>query len=141
GRGGRRLRGVGRVAGAGLRVGVGMAPILPGLSDRPHQIEAVVRAARDAGASHVWSGVLHLRDGTRQHFLDTLERYWPELLPRYLADYRTGPYLTSEKTAPVQRTVSGMVARFGLGSERREVLTPPPAPPAPRQLCLLAGWT
>ena len=42
-----RLRAVERLAAAGLRVGVGMAPILPGLTDRPEQLEQVVRAARD----------------------------------------------------------------------------------------------
>jgi len=134
-----RLRAVERLSAAGLRVGVGMAPILPGLSDRPDQIEAVVTAARDAGASHLWSGMLHLRDGTRQHFLDTLERYRPELLPRYLADYRAGPYLNAHKTQPVQRTVSGLASRLGLGSELREFLTPSPAPPPPEQLSLLAS--
>src|SRR5262252_1091954 len=134
-----RFRAVERLSAAGLRVGVGMAPILPGLSDRPDQIEAVVIAARDAGASHVWSGMLHLRDGTRQHFLDTLGRYWPELLPRYLADYRTGPYLSAEKTRPVQSAVSELVSRVGLGSVHREFLTPPPAQPEPQQLSLLAS--
>jgi DNA repair photolyase len=134
-----RLRAIERLSAAGLRVGVGMAPILPGLSDRPEQLEAVVRAARDAGASHVWSGVLHLRDGTRQHFLDVLERHWPELLPRYLADYRTGPYLKPEKTTPVTRSVSGMVERLGMGGRPRHLLSPPPAPPEPEQLTLLAG--
>src|SRR5256884_1916307 len=64
-----RLRAVERLAAAGIRVGVGMAPILPGLSDRPEQLEAVVRAAREAGASSLWAGALHLRAGTRQHFL------------------------------------------------------------------------
>jgi DNA repair photolyase len=134
-----RLRAVERLSAAGLRVGVGMAPILPGLSDRPEQIEAVVIAARDAGASHLWSGMLHLRDGTRQHFLDTLGRYWPELLPRYLAEYRSGPYLSAEKTRPVQSAVSELVSRAGLGSVRREFLAPPPAPPEPQQLSLLAS--
>ena len=134
-----RLRAVERLAAAGLRVGVGMAPILPGLSDRPEQLEAVVRAARDAGASHVWSGLLHLRDGTRQHFLAVLERHWPELLPRYLADYRRGPYLQTEKTTPVTRSVSDMVERLGMGNRPRYLLSPPPAPPEPQQLSLLAG--
>jgi DNA repair photolyase len=134
-----RLRAIERLSAAGIRVGVGMAPILPGLSDRPEQLEAVVRAARDAGASHVWSGVLHLRDGTRQHFLNVLERHWPELLPRYLADYRTGPYLKPEKTTPVTRSVSGMVERLGMGGRPRHLLSPPPAPPEPQQLTLLAG--
>jgi DNA repair photolyase len=137
-----RLRAIEKLAAAGLRVGVGMAPILPGLSDRPEQLEAVVRAARDAGASSLWTGVLHLRDGTRQHFLGTLERYWPELLPRYLADYRAGAYLLADRTPPVGRTVSALAGRLGLRGRDREYLSPPPAPPAPpepHQLSLLAG--
>ena len=137
-----RLRAIERLAAAGIRVGVGMAPVLPGLSDRPEQLEAVVRAARDAGASSIWAGVLHLRDGTREHFLRTLERHWPELLPQYLADYRTGPYLKAERTAPVQHLVSSLVSRHRLGGRSREHLAPPPAPPpppAPQQLSLLAG--
>ena len=137
-----RLRAVERLAAAGIRVGVGMAPILPGLSDRPEQLEAVVRAAREAGASSLWAGVLHLRDGTRQHFLQTLERHWPELLPRYLAEYRTGPYLEAERTSPVQRLVSDLAARHDLRGRTREYLSPPPAPPvppAPQQLSLLAS--
>jgi len=134
-----RLRAVERLAAAGIRVGVGMAPILPGLSDRPEQLEAVVRAAREAGASSLWAGVLHLRDGTRQHFLQTLERHWPELLPRYLAEYRTGPYLEAERTSPVQRLVSDLAARHDIRGRTREYLSPPPAPPVPQQLSLLAS--
>jgi DNA repair photolyase len=134
-----RLRAIERLAAAGLRVGVGMAPILPGLSDRPEQLEQVVRAARDAGAGSVWTGVLHLRPGTREHFLETLERHWPELLPRYLADYRTGPYLKPDRTPPVGPAVRRMVGDLGLGDGQRRYLSPPPAPPEPQQLSLLAS--
>ncbi|HEY4027205.1 MAG TPA: radical SAM protein [Candidatus Dormibacteraeota bacterium] len=134
-----RLRAIERLAAAGIRVGVGMAPILPGLSDRPEQLEAVVRAARDAGATHVWSNVLYLRDGTRQHFLEVLRQHWPELLPRYLADYRGGAYLKPEKTAPVTRSVAALAGELGVNARARALLAPPPAPPAPQQLSLLAS--
>ncbi len=134
-----RLRAIERLAAAGLRVGVGMAPILPGLSDRPEQLEQVVRAARDAGASSVWTGVLHLRDGTREHFLRTLQQHWPELLPRYLADYRTGPYLKPDGTPPVGPAVRRLAEDLGLGDGGRRYLSPPPAPPEPQQLSLLAS--
>jgi DNA repair photolyase len=134
-----RLRAVERLAAAGVRVGVGMAPILPGLTDRPEQLEAVVRAARAAGAGHIWSGMLHLRDGTRQHFLRVLERHWPELLPQYLADYRTGAYLVPGRAAPVTRSVSALAGQLGVDARARALLTPPPAPPQPEQLSLLAS--
>jgi DNA repair photolyase len=134
-----RLRALERLAAAGIRVGVGMAPILPGLSDQPEQLEAVVRAARDAGAAQVWTSLLHLRDGTRQHFLGTLARHWPELLPRYLEDYRRGAYLPDGKTRPVRKTVADLVSELGLGGRPREYLRPPPKPPEPEQLSLLAS--
>jgi DNA repair photolyase len=134
-----RLRALERLAAAGLRVGVGMAPILPGLSDQPEKLEAVVRAARAAGACYVWAGVLHLRPGVREHFLATLERHWPELLPEYLAAYRTGPYLKPSHTAPITGAVSGLSRRLGVGSDPGLRLAPPPSPPPPVQLTLLAG--
>ncbi len=61
----RRLRAIEKLVEAGIDVGVGMAPILPGLSDRPDRLEAVVKAARAAGATGLWASMLHLKDGTR----------------------------------------------------------------------------
>src|ERR1700674_3155805 len=72
-----RLRAIEKLVAAGIDVGVGMAPILPGLSDRPDQLEAVVKAARAAGATGLWAGLLHLKDGTREHFMSVLARHWP----------------------------------------------------------------
>ena len=73
-----RLEAIRRLAEAGVEVGVGIAPILPGLSDDPRQLEAVVRAARAAGARGIWASVVHLRPGVREHFLEALARDWPE---------------------------------------------------------------
>ncbi|MDQ6793636.1 MAG: radical SAM protein [Chloroflexota bacterium] len=56
-----RLRALRTLVEAGLDVGVGMAPILPGLSDKPELMADVVRAARDAGATGVWANLLYLR--------------------------------------------------------------------------------
>src|SRR3954464_9192182 len=78
-----RLRALEALVGAGIKVGVGMAPILPGISDRPEQLREVVRAARAAGATGVWTNVLFLRPGTREHFLEHLAEDWPEQLAEY----------------------------------------------------------
>ena len=72
-----RLKAVKALADAGIRAGVGMAPILPGISDRPEQIAEVVRSAREAGACGIWTNVLFLRPGTREHFMANLQRDWP----------------------------------------------------------------
>ena len=89
---GQRLRALKTLVDAGVKAGVGMAPILPGLSDRPEQLAEVVKAARDAGATHVWCNVLFLRPGTREHFLGALAEDWPELLPMYEQLYARGAY-------------------------------------------------
>src|SRR5205085_768830 len=69
-----RLRALKTLVDAGVKASVGMAPILPGISDRPEQLAEVVRAAREAGACGVWANLLFLRPGTREHFLEHLAR-------------------------------------------------------------------
>jgi DNA repair photolyase len=123
-----RLRAITRLVDAGLDVGVGMAPILPGLSDRPELLEAVVVAARDAGATGAWANLLYLRPGTREHFLDRLAVDWPELLPRYEALYAAGAYLPKGDQEPVRRTVRELVRRHDLGDRRTVRLAPDPGP-------------
>src|SRR2546428_1887863 len=59
-----RLRAIEKLVAAGIKASVGMAPILPGLSDRPEQIEAVVQAGREAGDTAAWGGDLHPCPGT-----------------------------------------------------------------------------
>jgi DNA repair photolyase len=100
-----RLEAVRRLAEAGVEVGVGLAPILPGLSDRPGQIEEVVRAAKAAGARGVWAAPLNLRPGVREHFLEALARDWPELVPVYEELFAERAYLPSSIATPIRDRV------------------------------------
>jgi len=128
-----RLRALRTLAQAGIRTSVAIAPILPGISDRRDQLTAVVEAAREAGACGIWSGVLHLRPGTREHFLESLAASWPELVPRYEALYAARAYLPRAQTAPLSATVAALAHERGIGASRARTLRPPPAP---RQLSL-----
>jgi DNA repair photolyase len=121
-----RLRALGRLVDAGINAGVGMAPILPGLSDRPEQLEEVVKAAREAGATSIWANLLYLRPGTREHFLEALARDWPEELERYERLYDRRAYLKNEQTQPVKDAVGKLRKRYGIADRRREPLRPSP---------------
>jgi DNA repair photolyase len=122
-----RLRALSMLVAAGIKAGVSVAPVLPQLSDGEAQIEAVVRAAREAGATHMWCGALHLRPGTREYFLERLRDDWPALLPRYEELY-AGTYLAKADSAPLGRRFRELEARYGIGDRRESPLAPPPAP-------------
>jgi DNA repair photolyase len=114
-----RLRALKALVDAGIRANVGMAPILPGLSDRPEQLAEVVRAARDSGATGIWANLLYLRPGTREHFLEQLARDWPEQLPRYERLYARGAYLPNAVKKPVQQQVTELRRRYGIADRRQ----------------------
>src|SRR5438128_5211673 len=124
-----RLRAVSMLVEAGIKAGVGMAPILPGISDRPEQLREVVKAARAAGATGIWANLLFLRAGTREHFLEHLAEDWPEQLPLYERLYaRRRAYLGAEERNPLRAAVSKLAREFGIRDRRTVKLAPPPEP-------------
>jgi DNA repair photolyase len=123
-----RLRALSALVRAGIDAGVGMAPILPGLSDRPEQLAEVVKAVRAAGATSVWANLLYLRPGTKEHFLEALARDWPEELERYEQLYAGGVYLSRSEADPVRSRVRDLAREYGV-RDRREVRLLPPAEP------------
>jgi DNA repair photolyase len=131
-----RLRALSRLVEAGIDASVGMAPILPGLSDRPELLADVVREARAAGATGIWANLLYLRPGTREHFLTALERDWPDLLPDYERLYQRGAYLPRRASDPVRARV-GALARSNGVRDRRRVRLEPPAPAEQLQIAVM----
>jgi len=123
-----RLRALKTLVAAGVRTSVGMAPILPGISDRPELLEQVVREAREAGACGVWANLLYLRPGTREHFLECLAEDYPEQLPAYERLYARRAYLKSEETEPVRELVGQLARKHGIRDRRRTKLAPEPDP-------------
>jgi DNA repair photolyase len=119
-----RLRALKTLVDAGIRANVGMAPILPGISDRPELLEQVVREARQAGACGVWANLLYLRPGTREHFLEALAEDFPAQLPAYERLYARRAYLGSAETKPVRALVRALVRKHGVRDRRSLRLEP-----------------
>jgi hypothetical protein len=86
----------------------------------PGQLREVVQAAREAGATGIWTNLLFLRPGTREH----LAPDWPELLPHSRQLYRGRAYLGAEETKPIRRQVSALAREFGVADRRSTRLEP-----------------
>jgi DNA repair photolyase len=123
-----RLKAIKTLVDAGVNARVGMAPILPGISDRPEQLREVVRAAREAGATGIWANLLFLRPGTREHFLAHLAEDWPEQLPFYEQLYGEKAYLGADLMKPLRSEVSSLAKEYRIRDRRKLRLAPPPEP-------------
>jgi DNA repair photolyase len=117
-----------RLVDGGINAAVGMAPILPGISDKPELLRDVVKAAREAGATGLWANVLNLRPGTREHFMAHLKEDWPEEAERYERIYRRRAYLGKDVTGPVQKAVAELKREYCVSDRRRKRFGPPPEP-------------
>ncbi|HVA36215.1 MAG TPA: radical SAM protein [Candidatus Dormibacteraeota bacterium] len=120
----RRLAVVARLAERGIRAGVFLAPILPGITDDAASLARVLEGAREAGASFVHHGLLHLGEVTRDAYFTYLERRRPDLLPRYRELY-AGAYAPARAAQEIDDRVAAAQTRFPC-SPRGPHLSPPP---------------
>jgi DNA repair photolyase len=105
-----------RLSAAGIRVAVSLAPIIPGITDAPEQIESVIRAAAEHGATDAWAGALRLAPGVKEHFLETIEHHFRHLSPTYGRLYGGGAYAPTSYQLRAESLVS--TSRRGAGMAR-----------------------
>ena len=98
---------------AGVSAGVLMAPIIPGLSDSPESLEAVVKAASDHKAMYLAPNVLHLRPGSREWFMPFLREAYPHLYLEHQQAYKTS-YAPQEYTGAILETVDSLRRKWRL---------------------------
>jgi DNA repair photolyase len=132
--------------GAGIRCGVLMAPILPGLTDSTDHLAATVRAIAESGARYVTPIVLHLRPGAREWFMTWLEATHPELVPMYRTMYARSAYGLKSYRDQICGQVRELAHAAGIGSAHHPVdrtnagpahRVSPPSAPVGDQLSLL----
>jgi DNA repair photolyase len=120
-----RLRAVRLLVDAGVRAGVLIAPIVPGITSQPAKLERTIKAIADHGAAFMGSVVLHLKDGTRTHFFEYLAQEFPALVPKYQRLYQSRAYVPKAYAAEVRSVMELLQTRYGLkGRESREEAEP-----------------
>lgn len=109
-----RLRALGRLAAAGLDVGLLVAPIVPGVTDGRAQLTALFRAAKEAGARRVAGEALRLGPAARRHFLPHLAREFPDLAARYNRRYGQRQTPGRDYTTALTRRLDAIRRDLGL---------------------------
>lgn len=99
----------------GVVAGVTASPILPYITDGRASLEAVARAAKEAGACHFGAQVLFLRDITRTTYFNFLKRCFPALVPWYEASFRQSSSPQASYSARIKKLVSEVREHSGIG--------------------------
>lgn len=115
-----RLRAVKEINQAGIPCGVSCAPVLPGITDAPKDLEAVIKAAAEADACWVHTNPLFLKSCSRQVFLPFVQQHFPHLVKIYQERYGERDYATPEYRKRISELARKLCLKYGVGSRRTD---------------------
>jgi DNA repair photolyase len=114
-----RLDAVKKLREAGIRAGVICAPVLPGITDSPKQLEAVVRSAAAARASYVYANPLFLKPCSAAVFLPFLKEHFPQLVADYDRRFKDRAFLPAAYRKRISELFARLRGKYGLVSASR----------------------
>jgi DNA repair photolyase len=114
-----RLEALRNLREAGIRAGVICAPVLPGITDAPRQLEAVVNAAAEAGAVHIYANPLFLKPCSAAVFLPFLKEQFPQLVPDYEKRFKDRAFLPTAYRKRISGLMASFRAKYGIGTDSR----------------------
>jgi len=112
-----RLEAVRHLNLAGVDAGVICAPVLPEITDRPRDLEALVKAASQAGAKYLFANPLFLKPCSAAVFLLFLEEHFPALVENYKKRYESRAFLPKGYLERLSRLVAGLRQKYGIGNQ------------------------
>jgi DNA repair photolyase len=101
----KRIEALKELTDAGIKTGVLVAPLMPGINDSPKEIERILELCGEAGASSIGGIGLHLRGKLKSVWMDWLREYRPDLVERYEKLYAQGSHLPKAERARLQRMI------------------------------------
>ncbi len=125
-----RMEAVAELTRAGIRTGILIAPLMPGINDDPAQVAEILEMASEAGAAYISGIALHLRGEVRGLFMAWLAEHRSDLLPRYRELYRRGAYAPQRERRRLAELIKGpdlAPSERGRGAFLGPLDPPPPA--------------
>jgi DNA repair photolyase len=114
-----RIDAVRQLSEAGLTVGVSCSPVLPGITDAPADLEAVVRTAAAAGARHIFAGPLFLKPCSAAIFLPFVEQHFPHLVENYRERYQDRAFLPPSYGRRITQLIANFRQKYGMTTDPR----------------------
>jgi DNA repair photolyase len=111
-----RLGAVRELRDAGIAAGVLAMPIVPGITDSAEDLDALAKAARDAGAQWFAGNVLFLRTASLKHFIEFIGGQFPKLAKQYETWYVRHGNAPESYRREITALVESLRAKYGLGS-------------------------
>jgi len=108
-----RMAAVRQLSEEGLRVGVSASPLIPGITDREGELEAVAEAAHQAGAQWFWSGVLFLTPSSAKQFFPFVREKFPRLAKQYEEWYGKQAYAPEKYRNRIAERVARLKQKYG----------------------------
>jgi len=109
-----RLEALRKLREAGIGAGVICAPVLPGITDSPRQLEAVVRAAAEANANYVYANPLFLKPCSAAVFMPFLRENFPKLVPDYEQRFKGSSFLAPAYGKRISELFARLREKYGI---------------------------
>ena len=100
-----------RLNEAGIETWLGLAPVLPAITDGERDLDELFRRVAAAGVRRLFSQVLFLRSPTREKYLRWLEAEFPRYLEAYKNAYRDRVYLGGRYRDRIRATIARLKAK------------------------------
>ncbi len=111
---GARLTALARLREAGIDAGVNCMPVLPGITDDPRALEALVRQVAKLGATYVGACALRLQRSARARYLPFIEREFPALHDKYRTQYASSHQVNDRYRQGLGRLMARLCERYGI---------------------------
>jgi DNA repair photolyase len=108
-----RLEAVRQLNLAGINAGVICAPVLPEITDHPRDLEALVKAASEAGAKYIYANALFLKPCSAAIFLPFLEQHFPALVGHYRSRYANRAFLPKGYAERLSQLIAALRKKYG----------------------------
>jgi len=123
-----RLDAVRKLNQAGLAAGVICAPVVPGITDSPRDLEALVRATAEAGGKYIFANPLFLKPCSAAIFLPFLEKEFPHLVESYRQRFQERAFLPKAYRTRISQLMAKLRGKYRIVNayERYSQSTHPP---------------